>query len=68
MGRYPLQQLACLDRRAARCGIAKAGIGAIVWKGVLKTTAAILLSPMVGFLLALALVLAISWISCGKRL
>jgi inorganic phosphate transporter, PiT family len=43
-------------------GIAKAGSVAIVWKGVLTTTAAIFLSPMVGFLLALALVLAVSWI------
>src|SRR5688572_23203911 len=42
-------------------GVASAGISAIVWKGVLKTTAAIVLSPMVGFLLALALVLVISW-------
>jgi PiT family inorganic phosphate transporter len=42
-------------------GVASAGVSAIVWKGVLKTTAAIVLSPMVGFLLALALVLVISW-------
>ena len=42
-------------------GVASAGISAIVWQGVLKTTAAIVLSPMVGLLLALALVLAISW-------
>src|SRR5689334_551443 len=42
-------------------GIAKAGSVAIVWKGVLTTTAAIFLSPMIGFLLALALVLAVSW-------
>src|SRR5262245_19407699 len=42
-------------------GVASAGMSAIVWKGVLKTTAAIVLSPMVGFLLALALVLLISW-------
>jgi len=42
-------------------GIAKAGIGAIVWHGVLKTTFAIVLSPAVGFFLALALVLAVSW-------
>jgi len=42
-------------------GIAKAGIGAIVWHGVLKTTFAIALSPAVGFFLALALVLAVSW-------
>jgi PiT family inorganic phosphate transporter len=42
-------------------GVASAGISAIVCQGVLKTTAAIVLSPMVGFLLALAFVLAISW-------
>jgi len=42
-------------------GIAKAGLGAIVWHGVLKTTFAIVLSPAVGFFLALALVLAVSW-------
>ena len=42
--------------------IAKAGSAAIVWKGVLKTTAAIFLSPLFGMLLALALVLAVSWI------
>ena len=42
-------------------GVASAGISAIVWQGVLKTTAAIVLSPAVGFLLALALVLAVSW-------
>ncbi|RUM95541.1 inorganic phosphate transporter [Pseudaminobacter arsenicus] len=43
-------------------GVAKAGGGAIVWTGLLKTTAAIVLSPLTGFLLALALVLTVSWI------
>ncbi|MGE0852302.1 MAG: anion permease [Hyphomicrobiaceae bacterium] len=43
-------------------GLAKAGVSSIVWQGVLKTTAAIFLSPTVGFVLALTLVLAISWI------
>ena len=47
-------------------GIAKAGSVAIVWKGVLMTTGAIFLSPMFGFLLALALVLATSWIFVRK--
>ncbi|MGB3390188.1 MAG: inorganic phosphate transporter [Pseudaminobacter sp.] len=42
-------------------GVAKAGGGAIVWTGLLKTTAAIVLSPLTGFLLALALVLTVSW-------
>lgn len=43
-------------------GVAKAGAGAIVVWGLLKTTAAIVLSPLTGFLLALLLVLAVSWI------
>ena len=47
-------------------GIAKAGSIAIVWKGVLMTTGAIFLSPMLGFLLALALVLAVAWIFVRK--
>jgi PiT family inorganic phosphate transporter len=42
-------------------GIAKAGGGAIVWSGLIKTGAAIFLSPMTGFLLALLLVLIVSW-------
>jgi PiT family inorganic phosphate transporter len=42
-------------------GIAKAGSGAIVWSGLIKTGAAIFLSPMTGFLLALVLVLIVSW-------
>jgi PiT family inorganic phosphate transporter len=43
-------------------GIASGGLAAVVWQGVLKTTAAIVLSPAFGFVLALALVLAVSWI------
>jgi PiT family inorganic phosphate transporter len=42
-------------------GVAKAGGGAIVWSGLLKTTAAIVLSPATGFILALLLVLIVSW-------
>lgn len=42
-------------------GVAKNGVGAIVWSGVSKTGAAIFLSPMVGFALALTLVLIVSW-------
>jgi PiT family inorganic phosphate transporter len=42
-------------------GMASAGLGSIVWGGVLKTTAAIVVSPAVGFFLALALVLGVSW-------
>ena len=43
-------------------GVAKAGTGAIVWSGLLKTSAAIVLSPATGFVLALVLILAVSWI------
>ncbi|HWP25825.1 MAG TPA: inorganic phosphate transporter [Xanthobacteraceae bacterium] len=43
-------------------GIAKAGGGAIVWKGVIKTGAAIVLSPLTGFFLALILILIASWL------
>ena len=42
-------------------GMASAGLASIVWGGVLKTTAAIVISPAVGFLLALVLVLTVSW-------
>ncbi len=46
-------------------GVAKAGSAAIVWQGVTKTVSAIFLSPMVGFLLAIFLVLIVSWL-CVK--
>lgn len=42
-------------------GIAHIGIGAIVWDGVGKTAAAIVLSPITGLLIALLLVLLVSW-------
>jgi PiT family inorganic phosphate transporter len=43
-------------------GVTKAGIGAVVWKGLVPTVAAIVLSPLSGFFLALFLVLAVSWL------
>ncbi|WP_157217737.1 inorganic phosphate transporter [Flavisphingomonas formosensis] len=42
-------------------GITKAGVSAIEWGGVGKTAAAIVLSPTVGLILALVLVLIVSW-------
>ena len=42
--------------------VAKAGSVAIVWAGLLKTVAAIVLSPLTGFVLALLLVLVVSWL------
>ena len=44
-------------------GVAKAGISAVVWSGLSKTLAAIVLSPVIGFVLAMALVALVSWIS-----
>jgi len=42
-------------------GMAKAGLDPIVWSGVLKTVAGIVVSPTLGFALALVLVLIVSW-------
>jgi inorganic phosphate transporter, PiT family len=44
-------------------GMAKAGISAAVWTGLTKTVVAIVLSPLVGFLLAMVLVAIVSWAS-----
>jgi len=46
--------------------VAKSGFEAVVWSGFLKTSAAIVLSPMLGFVLALVLVGAVSWIFVRK--
>ncbi|MBB3609733.1 inorganic phosphate transporter [Rhizobium sp. BK602] len=43
-------------------GLAKVGTGAIVWSGLLKTASAIVLSPLLGFVLALLLILCVTWI------
>jgi len=42
-------------------GVARAGFHAVVWSGFLKTAAAIVVSPLLGFALALLLVAAVSW-------
>src|SRR6185312_13236829 len=42
--------------------VAKAGVSAIVWHGLIPTTAAIVGSPLIGFFLALMLVLLLSWL------
>src|SRR5215471_4973716 len=44
-------------------GVAKAGISAAVWSGLSKALLAIVLSPVIGFLLAMMLVALVSWIS-----
>jgi inorganic phosphate transporter, PiT family len=43
-------------------GVAKSGFAVIVWGGLGKTVAAIVLSPLLGLILAMTLVLAVSWI------
>ena len=43
-------------------GLAKTGGSAIVFAGLFKTVLAIFMSPMIGFLLALFLVLVVSWL------
>jgi inorganic phosphate transporter, PiT family len=42
-------------------GVCKAGWHVIVWNGLGKTIAAIVVSPLTGFALALVLVLAVAW-------
>lgn len=42
-------------------GLVRTGGDAIVWSGLLKTIGAIFMSPMIGFFLALLLVLIVSW-------
>src|SRR6195952_4368445 len=44
-------------------GMAKAGPAAVVWHGVGIITSAIVLSPLIGFLLAMTLVLVTSWLA-----
>ncbi|MDP9096363.1 MAG: inorganic phosphate transporter [Pseudomonadota bacterium] len=43
-------------------GTAKAGLHAVVWSGVIKTSAAIVLSPALGLILAMVIVLIIAWL------
>src|SRR5881398_903503 len=45
----------------AGAAVTKAGLGSIVWSGLGLTAAAIVFSPLLGFVLALVLVLAVSW-------
>jgi len=42
-------------------GLAKAGVSAVVWAGVWKTVSGIVLAPSLGCLLALLLMLLVSW-------
>eukprot|EP01035_Chromulina_nebulosa_P053821 gene53821-73611_t len=48
-------------------GLAKAGLSAAVWSGLIKALLAIVLSPLVGFLLALVLVAIVWWTMFSGR-
>ena len=48
-------------------GLAKTGFSSIVWTGLLKTVGAIFMSPAIGFLLALTLILAVSWLFVRQK-
>jgi PiT family inorganic phosphate transporter len=48
-------------------GLAKAGLKAIVWDGVAKTAAGIVVSPVFGFVMALVLVLIVTWMCVRSR-
>jgi PiT family inorganic phosphate transporter len=42
--------------------VAKAGPGVVIWRGLGTIAAAIVLSPLIGLLLAMSLILAVTWI------
>ncbi|HEV7384913.1 MAG TPA: inorganic phosphate transporter [Phenylobacterium sp.] len=48
-------------------GIAKAGLHPVIWAGVWKTVAGIVVSPALGVALALLLVLIVSWVFVKAR-
>jgi PiT family inorganic phosphate transporter len=48
-------------------GFAKAGLKTIVWEGLNKTVLGIVFSPALGFVLALLLVLIVSWLFLRSR-
>ena len=62
MGGLPSSSSHALVGGLIGAGVSKAGRHALVWAGVLKTTAAIVVSPALGFVLALLLVLIVSWL------
>ncbi len=62
MGGLPSSSSHALVGGLIGAGVSKAGLHALVWSGVLKTTAAIVVSPALGFVLALLLVLIVSWL------
>ncbi|MBV9249547.1 MAG: inorganic phosphate transporter [Acetobacteraceae bacterium] len=48
-------------------GMAKGGPGTVIWSGLETIGSAIVLSPLTGLVLAMALVLAVSWLAVRSR-
>jgi len=42
-------------------GVTKAGFGAVVWSGIIKTTFGIFLAPILGMMVAFALMILVAW-------
>jgi PiT family inorganic phosphate transporter len=59
---FPSSSSHALIGGIAGAGIAKGGTGVLVSSGFIKTTSAIVLSPMAGMLLAVILVISVSWL------
>ena len=59
---FPSSSSHALIGGIAGAGIAKAGFGAIVASGFIKTSAAIVLSPMAGLTLALSIIIGVTWL------
>ena len=62
MGGIPSSSSHALIGALLGAGIAKAGLKTVVWEGVIKTALGIVVSPAMGFVLALVLVLIVSWL------
>ncbi|MSQ21660.1 MAG: inorganic phosphate transporter [Betaproteobacteria bacterium] len=43
-------------------GVAKAGVGSLMWSGLMKTVIFIFVAPMMGFALGVALMVMVSWL------
>jgi len=58
---FPSSSSHALIGGIAGAGIAKGGFGVLVLSGFVKTTSAIVLSPLAGLVLGIALMIALSW-------
>ena len=61
MGGIPSSSSHALIGGIVGAGMAKGGFSAVLWSGLTKTIAAIVLSPLTGFILALLLTLIVAW-------